>query len=266
MSSSSLFQRFRAGDLWSTIRPFGSPVKGRRVAAVDWSRHRAVLFDLDGVITPTASVHEHAWAELFAPWDFTADDYLTYVDGKPRYEGVRSFLSSRDVTLPDGTPDDAPGDDTICAMGNRKNEVFNAILERDGVTPYPGTMRVLDHLDVLGIAQAIVSSSKNARPVLRAAGLGGRFEHVVDGVTAVEEDLAGKPDPAMFRRGAELLGVDAADAVVVEDASSGVAAGAAGGFGYVLGVDRGGNRDALVAAGADEVVDALDETLAEVGR
>ncbi len=255
-----------SNDLSSTIRPFRTLVKTRRVTIVDWSRHRAVLFDLDGVITPTAAVHEHAWAELFAPWDFTAEDYLTYVDGKPRYDGVRSFLDARDVSLPEGSPDDPPGDDTICAMGNRKNEVFNAILERDGVTPYPGTMRVLDHLDGLGLAQAIVSSSKNARPVLRAAGLGDRFDHVVDGLTAVEEGLAGKPDPAMFQRGAALLGVDPADTVVVEDASSGVAAGAAGGFGFVLGVDRGGNREALLAAGAGEVVDDLAETLTEVDR
>ena len=228
---------------------------------MDWTRHRAVLFDLDGVITPTAAVHEHAWAELFAPWDFTPEDYRTYVDGKPRYDGVRSFLASRDVTLPEGSPDDPPGDDTICAMGNRKNEVFNDVLERDGVEPYPGTMKVLDHLDGLGVPQAIVSSSKNARAVLRAAGLEGRFPHVVDGVTAVEQDLTGKPDPAMFRHAAALLDVDPADAVVVEDASSGVAAGAAGDFGFVLGVDRGGNRQALLESGADEVVDDLEETL-----
>ncbi|WP_436793190.1 HAD family hydrolase [Actinospongicola halichondriae] len=228
---------------------------------MDWSRHRAVLFDLDGVITPTAAVHEHAWAELFAAWDFTADDYLTFIDGKPRYDGVRSFLASRDVVLPEGTPDDPPGDETVCAMGNRKNQVFNDVLERDGVEAYPGTVRVLDHLDGLGIPQAIVSSSKNARPVLRAAGLEGRFPHVVDGVTAVEEGLAGKPDPAMFLRGAELLGFDPSDVVVVEDASSGVAAGAAGGFALVLGVDRGGNREALLDSGADEVVDDLAETL-----
>lgn len=228
---------------------------------MDWSRHRAVLFDLDGVITPTASVHEHAWAELFAPWDFTPDDYLTYVDGKPRYDGVRSFLAARDITLPEGTPADPPGDDTVCAMGNRKNQVFNDILERDGVVAYPGTMEVLDHLDDLGIPQAIVSSSKNARAVLRAAGLEDRFSIVVDGVTAVEEGLAGKPDPAMFLRGAQLLGVAPGDAVVVEDASSGVAAGAAGKFAFVLGVDRGGNRASLLESGADEVVDDLAETL-----
>ncbi len=230
-------------------------------STVPWNRHRAVLFDLDGVITPTAAVHEHAWTELFAPWDFTPQDYRTYVDGKPRYDGVRSFLEARGVVLPEGSPDDPPGEDTVCAMGNQKNQVFNEILERDGVDPYPGTMRVLDHLDELGIPQAIVSSSKNARAVLRAAGLGDRFPHVVDGVTAVEEGLAGKPDPAMFLHAADLLGVDPAEAVVVEDASSGVAAGANGGFGLVLGVDRGGNRGALLEHGAHVVVDDLAETL-----
>lgn len=228
---------------------------------VEWERYRAVLFDLDGVITPTAAVHERAWAELFAPWDFTADDYLTYVDGKPRYDGVRSFLTARGVSLPEGSPDDAPGDGTIAAMGNRKNAVFNAILERDGVEPYPGTIQVLQRLDELGTPQAIVSSSKNARGVLAAAGLADRFPHVVDGITAVEEHLAGKPDPAMFLHAAALLGVPPDEAVVVEDASSGVAAGAGGGFALVLGVDRGANRDALLEHGAHVVVDDLSETL-----
>ncbi|MDZ7675043.1 MAG: beta-phosphoglucomutase family hydrolase [Acidimicrobiales bacterium] len=231
------------------------------LAPVEWERYDAVLFDLDGVITPTAEVHEHAWTELFAPWDFTAQDYRTYVDGKPRYDGVRSFLEARGVALPEGTHDDPPGDDTICAMGNRKNALFNEILEREGVDPYPGTVDVLDHLDRHGVAKAIVSSSKNARPVLAAAGLAGRFTHVVDGITAVEQQLAGKPDPAMFLHAARLVGVDPSEAAVVEDASSGVAAGAAGGFALVLGVDRGGNRQALVDHGAHVVVDDLGETL-----
>ena len=235
-------------------------------AVVDWGRYAAVLLDLDGVITPTAAVHEHAWSELFEPWDFTAEDYLTYVDGKPRYDGVRSFLASRDVALPMGSPDDPPGDDTVCAMGNKKNALFNDILDRDGVEAYPGTLRLLDHLDTLGVAQAIVSSSKNARHVLSAAGLGDRFPHVVDGVTAVEQELTGKPHPAMFLHAASLLGVEPDAAVVVEDASSGVAAGAAGGFALVLGVDRGGNREALLEHGADLVVDDLDETLPVVER
>ena len=236
-----------------------------RGSTVEWQAYRAVLLDLDGVITPTASVHQVAWAELFAPWGFTGDDYLTYVDGKPRYDGVRSFLTSRGVELPAGTPEDPPGDATVAAMGNRKDELFRELLERDGVAPYPGTLAVLEELDRHGIAQAVVSSSRNARPVLEAAGLGDRFEHVVDGVTIVEEGITGKPAPDMFLRAAELVGVSPPDAVVVEDASSGVAAGAAGGCGLVLGVDRGGNREALLAAGADLVVEDLAETLESEG-
>lgn len=232
-----------------------------RGSTVEWGDYRAVLLDLDGVITPTASVHQVAWTELFSPWGFTGDDYLTHVDGKPRYDGVRSFLTARGLELPEGTPDDPPGDGTVAAMGNRKDELFRELLDRDGVAAYPGTMAVLDELDRLGVAQAVVSSSRNARPVLDAAGLGGRFEHVVDGVTIVEEGIAGKPAPDMFLRAAELLGVAPGESVVVEDASSGVAAGAAGGFALVLGVDRGGNRDALLASGAHLVVDDLAETL-----
>ena len=228
---------------------------------LDWPAFGAVLFDLDGVVTPTAEIHERAWAALFEPWAFTPDDYLTYVDGKPRYDGVRSFLASRDVELPWGDPSDAPGDDTICALGNRKNQMFNDVLERDGIAPYPGTVRVLSILDAAGVPQAIVSSSKNARSVLAAADMTGRFPVIVDGVRAADEHLAGKPDPAMFHRAAELLGVAADRCIVVEDASAGVAAGAAGGFEYVLGIDRGGNEEALRAAGADAVVRDLAETV-----
>ncbi len=229
---------------------------------VDWAAHQGVLFDLDGVITPTAEVHQRAWAELFAAWDFTSQDYLTYVDGKPRYDGVRSFLRARGLNLAEGSPEDPPGDGTICAMGNKKDAVFNELLEREGVDPYPGSVAVLDELDRLGRPQAIVSSSRNARGVLRAAGMADRFPHVVDGVVADTDGLEGKPAPAMFLRAAELLGVAPSGSVVVEDASSGVAAGAAGGFGLVLGVDRGGNRAALLASGADLVVDDLADTLA----
>jgi beta-phosphoglucomutase family hydrolase len=228
---------------------------------VDWASFGAVLFDLDGVVTPTATVHERAWAELFAPWGFTQADYLRYVDGKPRYDGVRSFLESRGVELPWGSPDDPPGDDTICAMGNRKNETFNAVLERDGIAPYPGSMRVIDALDAAGVPSAIVSSSRNARAVLAAAGITERFTSIVDGTTAADEHLAGKPDPAMFLAAATHVGLPADRCVVVEDATSGVAAGAAGGFALVVGIDRGGNRSALLDHGADLVVDDLDETL-----
>jgi beta-phosphoglucomutase family hydrolase len=228
---------------------------------VDWADFDAVLFDLDGVITPTAEVHERAWAELFRDYDFTSDDYLAYVDGKPRYDGVRSFLASRGVSPPEGDPGDPPGESTICAMGNKKNELFNELLERDGVRPYPGSMALLDVLDGLGVGQAVVSSSRNARVVLDAAGLGGRFEHVVDGTTLAAEGLAGKPAPDMFLRAAELLGATPDRTVVVEDAVSGVAAGRAGRFGLVLGIDRGGNRDALARNGADLVVDDLADTV-----
>jgi HAD superfamily hydrolase (TIGR01509 family) len=228
---------------------------------VDWVSFGAVLFDLDGVVTPTAEIHERAWAELFAPWGFDGSDYLTYVDCRPRYEGVKTFLASRRVELPWGDPSDPPGDDTICALGNRKDAMFNAVLARQGIAPYPGTLRVMDVLDRAGVPSAIVSSSKNARPVLKAAGITERFASIVDGVVAVEQHLAGKPDPAMFVFAAESLGVTAARAVVVEDATSGVASGRAGKFAMVIGVDRGGNREALVAAGADVVVDDLEETL-----
>ncbi len=233
--------------------------KHNQAIGVDWTAYDAVLFDLDGVITPTAEVHERAWAELFAAWDYTPDDYLRHIDGKPRYDGVRSFLASRQVELPEGDPSEPAGEGSICALGNKKNEVFNTILEREGVTAYPGSLRLMDLLDGIGVRQAIVSSSKNARPVLAAAGLADRFPHVVDGVVAADEGLAGKPAPDMFLRGAELLGVGPADTVVVEDATSGVAAGVAGGFALVIGVDRGGNREALAGHGAAIVVDDLDE-------
>ena len=141
----------------------------------------AVIFDLDGVVTRTARVHAQAWKEAFAPAPFDpAEDYLKYVDGRPRYDGVRTFLASRGVELPWGDPSDPPGDDTICALGNRKDEMFNAVLEREGIEPYPGTMTVLDRLDAAGVPSAIVSSSKNARTVLRAAGIEDRFEAVVE--------------------------------------------------------------------------------------
>ncbi len=232
---------------------------------VDWLSYDAVLFDLDGVITPTAVIHEQAWAELFARWNFTSSDYLTYVDGKPRYDGVQSFLRSRGVDLPWGDPSDPPGDGSVCAMGNRKNDLFNEVLARDGVEPYRGTLDLLDLLDEHGVPQAVVSSSKNARTVLAAAGLTDRFPAVVDGLTAVERGLAGKPSAAMFLYAAELLGTRPERSVVVEDASSGVAAGVAGGFALVLGVDRGGNRQSLVEAGAHLVVGDLAETLGTLG-
>lgn len=235
-------------------------------ADFDWRAHDGALFDLDGVITPTAEIHEHAWGELFAGYGYTEDDYLRYIDGKPRYDGVRSFLASRDITLPDGLPSDPPGTDTVCAMGNRKNALFNEILARDGIAPYPGSMATLELLAGYHIPAAIVSSSKNARTVLDAAGLGERFDVVVDGVVAAEEHIVGKPAPDMFRRAAELLGVAESGAVVVEDAVSGVAAGAAGDFAVVIGVDRGAGSEALLAHGATFVVSDLAELLPSGSR
>ena len=239
----------------------GSVVAVTGQGTFDWAGVAGVLFDLDGVITPTAEIHEHAWGELFAPWEYTTDDYLRYIDGKPRYDGVRSFLASRGVVLPEGTPDDPAGDDTVCALGNRKNELFNEILARDGIAPYPSSAATLDLLADLGVPAAIVSSSKNARRVLDAAGLGARFDVVVDGEVAAREHIAGKPAPDMFLFAAERLGVAPERSVVVEDAASGVAAGAAGGFDVVVGVDRGAGHDTLREHGATIVVDDLAELL-----
>src|SRR3954452_23799541 len=181
---------------------------------VDWSSFRAVLFDLDGVVTPTAEIHERAWADLFAKWNFDKNDYLTYVDGRPRYDGVKTFLTARGVDLPWGDPSDPPGDDTICAMGNRKDAMFNAVLERQGIKPYPGTLKVMELLDRADVPMAIVSSSQNAGNVLQAAAIAHRFVTVVAVLVAVETLLAGKPDPATFVYAAELVGVERADSVV----------------------------------------------------
>lgn len=234
---------------------------------MDWTPYTAALFDLDGVVTPTAELHMRAWAELFDEYlasrgvaePYTDEDYFAYVDGKPRYDGVRSLLASRDIVLPEGDPTDAPDVETVCGLGNRKNNVFNHVLERDGIAPYPGSVVLMDLLDELGVAKAIVSSSKNARTVLTAAGLLERFPVIVDGTVAVAEGLPGKPNPDTFLRAAELVGATAAQSVVLEDAESGVAAGRAGNFGLVVGVDRGSGADRLAEAGADFVVTDLEE-------
>jgi beta-phosphoglucomutase family hydrolase len=246
---------------------------------VDWSAFDAVLFDLDGVLTPTAEVHQRAWKEMFdeflsrhAPGladggaddparPFDDDDYLRYVDGKPRFDGVRAFLASRGISLPEGDVGDAPTALTVCGLGNRKNELFGQVLGRDGMHPFPGSVRVLDHLDRLGVQVAVVSSSRNTPSVLRAAGLAERFEVVVDGNVAAARHIAGKPAPDMYLEAARELGAAPRRAVVVEDAISGVEAGRAGGFALVLGVDRGAGVEALRAHGADLVVDDLARTL-----
>ena len=238
---------------------------------VDWSEHDAVLFDLDGVLTPTAEVHMRAWAEMFgaflASWQgpaadtspYTDADYFAHVDGKPRYDGVRDFLVSRGIRLPEGTPDDPADAPTVCGLGNRKNDAFNAVLERDGVSPYPGSLALLDVLRDLGMPLAVVSSSANAPAVLEAAGLADRFTTVVDGRVAGELGLRGKPAPDTFVHAAHACGSTPARSVVVEDAVSGVRAGAAGDFGLVIGVDRGAGVEVLTGAGADVVVADLEE-------
>ncbi|WP_418276327.1 HAD family hydrolase [Isoptericola jiangsuensis] len=232
---------------------------------------RAVLFDLDGVLTPTAEVHMRAWARLFEPYaqahglaPYTSADYFAHIDGKPRYDGVATFLASRGVELPRGTAEDAPGEDTACALGNRKDEIVNRMFETEGIDPYPGSVRFLDAVTAAGAQVAVVSSSRNAPSVLAAAGIADRFAVVVDGNVASREGIAGKPAPDTYQRAAELLGVAQAEAIVVEDAISGVQAGAAGDFGLVLGVDRGVGADVLREHGADVVVADLGELDATV--
>ena len=236
---------------------------------MDWDDYDAALFDLDGVLTPTADVHMRAWDLMFNDFldergvrpRYTSEDYFAHVDGKPRFDGVRTFLSSRGIVLPEGTPDDAPNAETVAGLGNRKNETFSAILADEGVAAYPASVSLLDHLERLGTAVAVVSSSRNAPAVLEAAGLADRFEVVVDGEVAARDGLAGKPSPETYQRAAEILGVLPGRAVVFEDALSGVASGRAGGFGLVVGVDRGAGARALLDAGADVVVAELDELI-----
>lgn len=230
----------------------------------------ACLFDLDGVLTRTAELHAEAWKQAFdpflrsrgdvSPFDARAD-YDAYVDGKPRLDGVRSFLASRGIELPEGSPDDAPAAETVHGLGTRKNELVHALMAERGVAAYAGSLRFLAATRAAGLRRAVVTSSENADAVLQAAGLGGEFDVRVDGAVARELGLAGKPAPDVFLEGARRLGVEPAQAAVFEDAVAGVAAGHAGGFGLVVGVDRGGEAVELRAAGADVVVADLDELL-----
>jgi beta-phosphoglucomutase family hydrolase len=235
----------------------------------------ALLFDLDGVLTKTAAVHDKAWKQMFdaflkqraedkgedfKPFDADAD-YNEYVDGKPRYDGVRSFLESREIELPEGEPDDPASAETICGLGNRKNDLVLELIEKDGVEPYEGSVAFVKAARAAGLRRAVVSSSANCQEVLEAAGIADLFEARIDGNVTDERHLKGKPAPDTYLAGAEALGVEAATACVFEDAVSGVEAGRAGNFGHVVGVDRVHHAAALREHGADVVVDDLAELI-----
>jgi beta-phosphoglucomutase family hydrolase len=230
----------------------------------------ACLFDLDGVLTSSAELHKAAWKQTFDAFlarrdegqaPFTEDDYLEYVDGRPRADGVRAFLASRNVTLPEGTPDDSPSVDTINGVGNRKNELLLSVIAERGVTAYPGSVRYLQAVQDAGLAIAVVTSSANGAAVLDAADLSRFVQARVDGIVIAHRGLRGKPEPDSFLAGAEALGVTPSAAAVFEDALSGVQAGHAGGFGWVVGVDRTHHADALREHGANVVVSDLEELL-----
>jgi beta-phosphoglucomutase family hydrolase len=238
-------------------------------------RVRACLFDLDGVLTQTAKVHAAAWKEMFdaflharaartgepfVAFDAVAD-YDEYVDGKPRYDGVRSFLAARTIELPEGEEDDPPSAETVCGLGNRKNELVLRLIRERGVEAYAGSVRYLRAARQAGLRRAVVSSSANCREVLVAAGMEDLLEERIDGLLAEREHLRGKPAPDTFLAGARALGVAPGQAAVFEDALAGVAAGRAGGFGCVVGVDRVGQAEALREQGADVVVSDLAELL-----
>lgn len=235
----------------------------------------ALLFDLDGVLTQTAKVHAEAWKQTFDEFlraraektgepfkEFDKhDDYDKYVDGLPRYDGVRNFLKSRGIELPEGTPDDPPDAETIAGVGNRKNELVLKLIKERGVEAYEGSVRYVKAARDAGLRRAVVSSSANCKDVLKAAGIDDLFDARIDGKVAEEQHLKGKPAPDTFLAGARALGVEPSQATVFEDALAGVEAGRAGHFGYVVGVDRVGQADALREHGADVVVQDLAELL-----
>lgn len=243
-------------------------------ALPDLHRAPGVLFDLDGVLTPTAEVHMRAWQkvfdEVFARWGidqaYTDADYFAYVDGKKRYDGVASLLHSRNVEIPWGEVTDSPDAETVCGVGNRKNDAFISVLRSEGIAPYPGSLALLESLREAGVPMGVVSSSKNAGEVLDTAGIRDFFTAVVDGLVAERDHLASKPAPDMFLEGARMLGVDPAEAVAVEDAVSGVASAAAAGYGSVIAVDRGAGSEALREAGATGIVDDLARLLTDADK
>jgi beta-phosphoglucomutase family hydrolase len=232
---------------------------------------KALLFDLDGVLTGTAELHKQAWKRTFDEFlahhdgpdyrPFTEQDYLAHVDGRPRADGVRQFLASRDISLPEGKPDAPPGEATVNGVGNKKNELLLKVIEEEGVRPYPGSRRYLEAARDAGLKIAVVTSSANGEAVLQSADLTPFVQARVDGITITTQGLRGKPAPDSFLAGAKALGVSPAEAAVFEDALSGVEAGRAGNFGFVVGVNRANQADALRAHGADVVVDDLADLL-----
>jgi len=236
---------------------------------------RGCLFDLDGVLTKTAQVHDAAWQEMFdgylrersrrtgepfVPFDRAAD-YENFIDGKPRADGTRSFLQSRGIELPEGNPDDPPDAETVEGLSNRKNKILLRRIHEDGVEAYPGSVRYVRAVRDAGLRRAVVTSSANCGDVLASAGLEDLFETHIDGLTVEREHLRGKPAPDSYLAGARALGLEPGAAAVFEDALAGVAAGRAGRFGFVVGVDRLGQADALAEHGADVVVTDLAELL-----
>ena len=236
---------------------------------------RVCLFDLDGVLTKTATVHFAAWKRTFDSFlqehepgsePFSQLDYNRYVDGKHRADGVRGFLASRGITLPEGSPGDPPDAATVQGIATRKNALVLEVLEQNGVEVYPGSVDYLRAVKEAGLATAVVTASANGEQVIAAGGFADLIDARIDGVVAARDHLRGKPEPDTFLAGARALGVEPAQAVVFEDAISGVQAGRAGRFGYVVGVDRVGQADALRAAGADVVVQDLSELRKENSR
>jgi HAD superfamily hydrolase (TIGR01509 family) len=236
----------------------------------------AAIFDMDGVITKTAVVHSAAWKRTFDEYlrhretkspaifrEFTRSDYLAFIDGRLRYRGVESFLNSRGIQIPFGNPKDEPGKETVCGLGNRKNEFFNRVIEEDGVEVYDSTIQLIQQLLQRGVKVGVATSSNNCALVLEKAGIAGLFETRVDGVFSAKWGLKGKPEPDIFTTACGNLGVSHHRAVIVEDAVSGVQAGAKGHFGLVLGVARENNADELRRNGADVVVSDLSETSLE---
>lgn len=241
--------------------------------SIDFEKFKAVLFDLDGVLTSTEKIHSACWKKMFdeflqekstetgedfVPFDLERD-YLKYIDGKPRYQGVRDFLTARSINLPEGTLKSPPSEKSIMGLGNKKNKLFNEIVERDGVEVYKSSLELVKYLNNKGIKMAVVSSSRNCRQILSASKMDSFFKVVVDGIKSAELGLEGKPEPDTFLQASRQLGVNPQHAVVIEDAISGVIAGKNGEFGLVVGIARKGNFNELRENGADIIVSDLAE-------